>query len=99
MLTPTIRPSSRRSSKCFICLRGNRAMRGAVAVLDVGKTNVKLALFAPDGAGLWESSTPNRPLSGPPYLHADVETIWAFFLASLAEAAKAHAIETIIPTA
>ena len=25
-------------------------MTGAVAVLDVGKTNVKLALFAPDGA-------------------------------------------------
>jgi sugar (pentulose or hexulose) kinase len=74
-------------------------MSGAVAVLDVGKTNVKLALFAPDGAAIWERSTPNRPLNAPPYLHADVEAIWAFFLKALAEAAKAHEIDAIVPTA
>ncbi len=74
-------------------------MSGAVAVLDVGKTNVKLALFAPDGGALWERSTPNRPLPAPPYLHADVEATWTFFLTALAEAAKAHEIEAIVPTA
>ena len=74
-------------------------MSGAVAVLDVGKTNVKLVLFAPDGAEIWERSTPNRPLPAPPYLHANVEAIWTFFLDALAEAAKAHEIDAIVPTA
>jgi sugar (pentulose or hexulose) kinase len=73
-------------------------MSGAVAVLDVGKTNIKLALFDPSGAVLWERSTPNRPLPAPPYLHANVEAIWAFFVASLAEAASIHPVETIVPT-
>ena len=73
-------------------------MSGAVAVLDVGKTNVKLALFDPGGAVLWERSTPNRPLPGPPYLHANVEAIWSFFVTSLAEAARIHPVETIVPT-
>jgi sugar (pentulose or hexulose) kinase len=73
-------------------------MSGAVAVLDVGKSNVKLALFDPAGAVLWERSTPNRPAPGPPYLHADVGAIWSFFVASLAEAAGIHPIETIVPT-
>jgi len=73
-------------------------MTGAIAVLDVGKSNVKLALFEPGGALLWERSTPNRPLPAPPYLHASVEAIWSFFTASLAEAARAHPVETIVPT-
>jgi sugar (pentulose or hexulose) kinase len=71
---------------------------GAVAVLDVGKTNVKLALFDAEGQALWERSIPNRPVPGPPYLHADVENIWAFFLASLKEAARLHPIDAIVPT-
>src|SRR5271170_3923869 len=78
--------------------REETSMGGAVAVLDVGKTNVKLALFDPAGAVLWERSTPNRPLPGPPYLHANVEGIWSFFVASLAEAARLHPVETIVPT-
>jgi sugar (pentulose or hexulose) kinase len=73
-------------------------MSGAVAVLDVGKSNVKLALFDRAGAVLWERSTPNRPAPGPPYLHADVEAIWSFFVASLSEAAGIHPVETIVPT-
>ncbi len=40
-------------------------MGKAVAVLDVGKTNVKVALFD-EGRLLWERSTPNRVLPGPP---------------------------------
>src|SRR6202453_1398847 len=87
---PSPRPSPAKSG------RGGDA--GAVAVLDVGKTNVKLALFESSGAVLWERSTPNRPLPGPPYLHANVEAIWSFFVASLAEAASAHRVETIVPT-
>ena len=73
-------------------------MDGAVAVLDIGKTNVKLASFAPDGALLWERATPNRVLPGPPYPHADVEAIGAFLLAALAEANRAAPVAAIVAT-
>lgn len=73
-------------------------MDGAVAVLDIGKTNVKLASFAPDGALLWERATPNRVLPGPPYPHADVEAIGAFLLAALAEANRAAPVAAIVTT-
>jgi sugar (pentulose or hexulose) kinase len=73
-------------------------MPGAVAVLDIGKTNVKLALFAPDGALLWERLTPNRVVPGPPYPHADVDAIWAFLIEALRDASAAHRIGAIVPT-
>ena len=73
-------------------------MSGAVAVLDIGKTNVKLELFAPDGAILWERSTPNRVLPGPPYPHADVEAIWAFLIEALREANRVRSIATLVTT-
>jgi sugar (pentulose or hexulose) kinase len=73
-------------------------MDGAAAVLDIGKTNVKVATFARDGALLWERAMPNRVLPGPPYPHADVEKIWDFLIAGLAEANRAHPISTIVAT-
>ncbi|MGY8666352.1 FGGY family carbohydrate kinase [Bradyrhizobium sp. UFLA05-109] len=73
-------------------------MSQTVAVLDIGKTNVKLALFD-DGRLLWEKSAPNRTRSGPPYPHEEVESAWNFFLDALREAARAHQISAIVPTA
>ncbi len=73
-------------------------MSQTVAVLDVGKTNVKLALFD-DGRLLWEKSAPNRIRPGPPYPHEDVESTWNFFLDALREAARSHRISAIVPTA
>src|SRR6185437_3842909 len=73
-------------------------MSQAVAVLDVGKTNVKLTLFD-QGRLLWERSAPNRFLPGPPYPHEDVDSAWAFLLAALSEAARAHKIGALVPTA
>ncbi len=73
-------------------------MSGAVAVLDIGKTNVKLALFAPDGTILRERSTPNRVRSGPPYPHADVDAIWLFLVDALREANEAHFVEAVVTT-
>jgi sugar (pentulose or hexulose) kinase len=73
-------------------------MSEAVAVLDVGKTNVKLALFE-EGRLLWEKSTPSRVLPGPPYPHEDAEAVWSFALAALKEAHAAHTISAIVPTA
>jgi sugar (pentulose or hexulose) kinase len=73
-------------------------MSQTVAVLDIGKTNVKLALFD-DGRLLWEKSAPNRILPSPPYPHEDVEGAWDFFLDALREAARTHEISAIVPTA
>lgn len=73
-------------------------MRGVTAVLDIGKTNVKVATFSSDGALVWERVMPNRVVPGPPYPHADVEQIWAFLLGALADANRASPIATIVPT-
>ena len=73
-------------------------MSQTVAVLDIGKTNVKLALFD-EGRLLWEKSAPNRIRPGPPYPHEDVESAWDFFLDALREAGRAHQIGAIVPTA
>lgn len=73
-------------------------MSQTVAVLDIGKTNVKLALFD-DGRLLWEKSAPNRVRPGPPYPHEDVESTWTFFLDALHEAARTHQVSAIVPTA
>ncbi|MCP3467499.1 FGGY-family carbohydrate kinase [Bradyrhizobium sp. CCGUVB23] len=73
-------------------------MSQTVAVLDIGKTNVKLALFD-DGRLLWEKSAPNCIRPGPPYPHEDVENAWNFFLDALREAARSHQISAIVPTA
>jgi L-fuculokinase len=74
------------------------AMTGAVAVLDIGKTNVKLDLFDTERTLVWHCSTASRVLPGPPYPHADVEAIWAFLIAALRDANRAHPIGVIVPT-
>jgi L-fuculokinase len=73
-------------------------MSGATAVLDIGKTNVKVASFDCDGALVWERAIPNRVVPGPPYPHADVEQIWEFLLRALADANKVSPIAAIVPT-
>ncbi|MBV8698793.1 FGGY-family carbohydrate kinase [Bradyrhizobium sp.] len=73
-------------------------MSQTVAVLDIGKTNAKLALFD-EGRLVWEKSAPNRILPGPPYPHEDVDGAFAFFLAALREAGRAYRIGAIVPTA
>lgn len=55
-----------------------------VAVIDVGKTNAKLALV--EEGSLREIrvvTRPNRVLPGPPWPHFDLEGHWAFFLHNL----------------
>lgn len=70
-----------------------------VAVLDVGKTNAKLALV--DGETLAEIAVltrPNRVLPGPPWPHMDLEGHWAFFLAGLARMQAEHGVDAISVT-
>jgi L-fuculokinase len=73
-------------------------MNGVTAVLDIGKTNVKVATFGGDGALVWERAIPNRMLPDPLYPHADVEQIWEFLLRALADANRASPIASIVPT-
>ncbi|MFC0201185.1 FGGY-family carbohydrate kinase [Paracoccus rhizosphaerae] len=70
-----------------------------IAVLDVGKTNAKLALV--DGESLAEIAVltrPNRVLPGPPWPHMDLDGHWAFFLDGLRQMQEAHGIDAISVT-
>lgn len=71
----------------------------ATAVLDIGKTNVKLVLLGDDGQTLWTGRQANRPLPGPPYPHVDTEAIWRFTRESLREAQRIAPVEAIVTTA
>ncbi|QDC10035.1 carbohydrate kinase [Oceanicola sp. D3] len=70
-----------------------------VAVIDIGKTNAKLALV--DLAELSEIAVITRPNTvrpGPPYPHFDVEGHWHFLLEGLARFHAAHGIDAISVT-
>jgi len=71
-----------------------------VAVLDVGKTNVK-AVVVDLGTG-WEIAArtkPNRVLDNGPYPHFDVDGIFTFFIDSLAELHGEFGFDAISVTA
>jgi L-fuculokinase len=70
----------------------------AVAILDVGKTHVKLALVA-GGRVVELRRTHLDECPGPPYLHLPVEAIWRWALAELAALAKVARITDIVPVA
>jgi sugar (pentulose or hexulose) kinase len=60
-----------------------------VAVLDVGKTNVKVALVdLCEGREVAVRTAPNRVLAGPPWPHFDTEAIWDFACAAFREVAS-----------
>lgn len=69
-----------------------------VAVLDVGKTNVKLTVATREGELLETVSLVNGPAPSPPYLHIDVDRIAPWFLASLGDLAKRHRIGAVVAT-
>ena len=67
------------------------------AVLDVGKTNVKVLVF--DGERIvWRRTAPNRVRFEPPYPHVDTEAIWRFCIDGLRDAAAMHRIDTLAVT-
>lgn len=70
-----------------------------IAVIDIGKTNAKLALV--DGETMAELAVitrPNRVLQGPPWPHFDLAGHWAFLRAGLAQFHRAHGIAAISVT-
>ena len=70
----------------------------AIAVLDVGKTNVKLLAITPAGAILSSRQAPNAVRSGEPYPHCDTEHLWRWMTAALADLGERFAILAIVPT-
>lgn len=67
-----------------------------VAVIDIGKTNAKVALV--DLATLSEVAlrrTANAPVRQAPYPHHDVEALWTFILNSLADLNRERRIDAI----
>src|SRR3712207_4902925 len=71
-----------------------------VAVLDVGKTNVKAVIV--DGEGQHEIAArtrPNRVLTDGPYPHFDIDGIFEFFLQSLKELHSEFGFDAISITA
>ncbi len=69
----------------------------AIAVLDIGKTNVKLSATDADGTVLETLSTPNAVRPGPPYRHHDVTALEHWTIAALADLARRHDIGAIVP--
>lgn len=70
-----------------------------VAVIDIGKTNAKLALV--DRETLTEIAVitrPNTVLPGPPWPHFDVEGHWSFLLDGLRDFHAAHGVDAISVT-
>lgn len=71
-----------------------------IAVIDIGKTNAKLALV--DRVTLNEVSVVTRPnavLPGPPWPHFDLEGHWRFILDGLRDFHASHGIDAISITA
>jgi sugar (pentulose or hexulose) kinase len=71
-----------------------------VAVIDVGKTNGKVALFdVVEGRESHVHSTANTVLKDGPYPHYDIERLWTFFLDSLRAIGTKETIDAIAITA
>ena len=67
-----------------------------IAVIDIGKTNVKLVLV--DAKSLTEIAVVTRPntvLPGPPWPHFDVDGHWRFLLDGLAKFQSTYGIDAI----
>lgn len=71
-----------------------------VAVIDIGKTNGKVALFdLTEGRESHVRSIENRVIRTDPYPHYDIEGLWTFFLGALGEINRQTKIDAIAITA
>jgi sugar (pentulose or hexulose) kinase len=67
-----------------------------IAVIDIGKTNAKLALVdLPTLTEIAVVTRPNIVQSGPPWPHFDVDGHWAFLLSALRQFHREHRIDAI----
>lgn len=67
-----------------------------VAVIDIGKTNAKVAIVDMDGlAEIAVRTRPNTVLNAAPYPHYDIDGLWAFVLDALGALNRERAIDAI----
>lgn len=70
-----------------------------IAVIDIGKTNAKLALVdLAARAEIAVTTRPNRVNPGPPWPHFDTEGHWQFILAGLRDLHARHGVDAISVT-
>jgi sugar (pentulose or hexulose) kinase len=70
-----------------------------IAVLDIGKTNLKLLVASEDGWPLETYATPNVPMTEGPYLAYNLVGLEEWFLDTLAVVSQRHAIGAVIVAA
>src|SRR5258705_10072489 len=70
-----------------------------IAVLDIGKTNLKLLVASEDGWPLETHAIPNAANTAGPYLAYDLAGLEEWFLDALAAVSQRHAIGAVIATA
>lgn len=69
----------------------------AIAVVDAGYTNSKIALFRPDGQLVAECKTASRHIEAPPYRHIDPEPLVALCREALPELDRMLPVDAVIP--
>ncbi len=69
-----------------------------VAVVDIGKTNVKLSAVTADGRVLETLATVNAVLPGAPWRRHDLAGLSGWLFEGLAELARRHPLERVIAT-
>ncbi|WP_234820222.1 MULTISPECIES: FGGY family carbohydrate kinase [Sinorhizobium] len=67
-----------------------------IAVLDVGKTNVKLSAAQADGTIVETLSVPNPVLPGPPWRHHDLNALSDWIFETLAILSRRHAFDAFV---
>jgi len=70
-----------------------------VGVIDIGKTNAKVAVVdLAEAREIGVMTRPNTVLAGPPYPHFDLEGHWTFICKALNDLHKAHGIDALSVT-
>jgi len=72
-------------------------MNDALIVLDIGKTNAKLALIDAGGRVLAEQRRPNLVRTDGPYPHHDTDGLWDWLLATCRGFAGVAEVSAIVP--
>lgn len=75
----------------------NTMRNDALIVLDIGKTNAKLALIDAQGRVLAEQRRSNAVLNEGPYPHLDTEGTWNWMLATCRDFARIAQVSAIVP--
>ncbi|MGA0715231.1 MAG: hypothetical protein ACO3OO_08190, partial [Gemmobacter sp.] len=79
--------------------RAEAAMGAAtIAVLDVGKSNVKLSACDAAGRVCETLATPNPSRPGPPWRHTDLRALNLWVLETLADLGRRHPLGRFIAT-